>query len=461
MADVLKKVPVREQDPKVRATNFEEVCYGYNQEEATAEASRCINCKNAQCVKGCPVGINIPGFIHEVKEGNIEEAYKIIGQSSALPAVCGRVCPQESQCEGKCIRGIKGEPISIGKLERFVADYALEHDIKPVGAEVKNGHKVAVIGSGPAGLTCAGDLAKLGYDVTVFEALHELGGVLVYGIPEFRLPKQKVVAKEIDKVKELGVKFESNVVIGKSTTIDQLIEDEGFEAVFIGSGAGLPKFMGIPGENANGVFSANEYLTRSNLMKAFDDSYDTPIVAGKKVAVVGGGNVAMDAARTALRLGAEVHIVYRRSEEELPARVEEVHHAKEEGVQFDLLTNPVEILEEDGWVKGIKCVRMELGEPDASGRRRPVAVEGSEFVIDVDTVIMSLGTSPNPLISSTTEGLEVNKWKCIVADEETGKTSKEGVYAGGDAVTGAATVILAMGAGKAGAEGIHEFFSNK
>ena len=461
MADVLKKVPVREQDPKVRATNFEEVCYGYNQEEATAEASRCINCKNAQCVKGCPVGINIPGFIHEVKEGNIEEAYKIIGQSSALPAVCGRVCPQESQCEGKCIRCIKGEPISIGKLERFVADYALEHDIKPVGAEVKNGHKVAVIGSGPAGLTCAGDLAKLGYDVTVFEALHELGGVLVYGIPEFRLPKQKVVAKEIDKVKELGVKFESNVVIGKSTTIDQLIEDEGFEAVFIGSGAGLPKFMGIPGENANGVFSANEYLTRSNLMKAFDDSYDTPIVAGKKVAVVGGGNVAMDAARTALRLGAEVHIVYRRSEEELPARVEEVHHAKEEGVQFDLLTNPVEILEEDGWVKGIKCVRMELGEPDASGRRRPVAVEGSEFVIDVDTVIMSLGTSPNPLISSTTEGLEVNKWKCIVADEETGKTSKEGVYAGGDAVTGAATVILAMGAGKAGAKGIHEFLSNK
>ena len=461
MADVLKKVPVREQDPKVRATNFEEVCYGYNQEEATAEASRCINCKNAQCVKGCPVGINIPGFIHEVKEGNIEEAYKIIGQSSALPAVCGRVCPQESQCEGKCIRGIKGEPISIGKLERFVADYALEHDIKPVGAEVKNGHKVAVIGSGPAGLTCAGDLAKLGYDVTVFEALHELGGVLVYGIPEFRLPKQKVVAKEIDKVKELGVKFESNVVIGKSTTIDQLIEDEGFEAVFIGSGAGLPKFMGIPGENANGVFSANEYLTRSNLMKAFDDSYDTPIVAGKKVAVVGGGNVAMDAARTALRLGAEVHIVYRRSEEELPARVEEVHHAKEEGVQFDLLTNPVEILGEDGWVKGIKCVRMELGEPDASGRRRPVAVEGSEFVIDVDTVIMSLGTSPNPLISSTTEGLEVNKWKCIVADEETGKTSKEGVYAGGDAVTGAATVILAMGAGKAGAKGIHEFLSNK
>ena len=461
MADVLKKVPVREQDPKVRATNFEEVCYGYNQEEAMEEASRCINCKNAKCIQGCPVGINIPAFVHEVKEGNIEEAYKIIGQSSALPAVCGRVCPQESQCEGKCIRGIKGESISIGKLERFVADYALEHDIKPVGADKKNGHKVAVIGSGPAGLTCAGDLAKLGYDVTVFEALHELGGVLVYGIPEFRLPKQKVVAKEIAKVKELGVHFETNVVIGKSTTIDMLIEDEGFEAVFIGSGAGLPKFMGIDGENANGVFSANEYLTRNNLMSAYREDYDTPIHGGKKVAVVGGGNVAMDAARTALRLGAEVHIVYRRSEEELPARVEEVHHAKEEGVQFDLLTNPVEVLEEDGWVKGIKCVRMELGEPDASGRRRPVPVEGSEFVIDVDTVIMSLGTSPNPLISSTTEGLEVNKWKCIVADEEHGKTSKEGVYAGGDAVTGAATVILAMGAGKAGARGIDEYLSNK
>ena len=461
MADMMKKVPVREQEPKVRATNFEEVCLGYNKEEAMEEATRCLNCKNAKCIQGCPVSINIPAFIHQVKEGNIEEAYKIIGKSSALPAICGRVCPQESQCEGKCIRGIKGEPVSIGKLERFVADYALENDIKPEGAETMNGHKVAVIGSGPSGLTCAGDLAKLGYDVTVFEALHELGGVLVYGIPEFRLPKQKVVAKEIAKVKELGVHFETNVVIGKSTTIDMLIEDEGFEAVFIGSGAGLPKFMGIPGENANGVFSANEYLTRSNLMKAFDDSYDTPIAAGKKVAVVGGGNVAMDAARTALRLGAEVHIVYRRSEEELPARVEEVHHAKEEGVQFDLLTNPVEVLEEDGWVKGIKCVRMELGEPDASGRRRPVPVEGSEFVIDVDTVIMSLGTSPNPLISSTTEGLEVNKWKCIVADEEHGKTSKEGVYAGGDAVTGAATVILAMGAGKAGARGIDEYLSNK
>ena len=461
MGDVLKKVPVREQDPKVRATNFEEVCLGYNAEEAMEEASRCINCKNAKCIQGCPVAINIPAFIKEVKEGDFEGAYKTIGLSSALPAICGRVCPQETQCEGKCIRGIKGEPVSIGKLERFVADYALEHDIKPVGAEVKNGHKVAVIGSGPAGLTCAGDLAKMGYDVTVFEALHELGGVLVYGIPEFRLPKQKVVAKEIEKVKELGVKFETNVVIGKSTTIDMLIEEEGFEAVFIGSGAGLPKFMGIPGETANGVFSANEYLTRSNLMKAFDDSYDTPIVAGKKVAVIGGGNVAMDAARTALRLGAEVHIVYRRSEEELPARVEEVHHAKEEGVIFDLLTNPTEIVTEDGWVKGMKCVRMELGEPDAYGRRRPVVIEGSEFEMDVDTVIMSLGTSPNPLISSTTEGLEVNKWQCIVADEEFGKTSKEGVYAGGDAVTGAATVILAMGAGKAGAKGIHEYLKDK
>ena len=462
MDDVLKKVPVREQDPKVRATNFEEVCYGYNKEEAMEEASRCIGCKNAKCVQGCPVAIDIPGFISKVNTGEFEEAYKIIGKSSALPAVCGRVCPQESQCEGKCIRGLKGEPVSIGKLERFVADYALENDIKPEKAESTNGHKVAVIGSGPAGLTCAGDLAKMGYEVTVFEALHELGGVLVYGIPEFRLPKHKVVAKEIDKVKELGVKFETNVVIGKSTTIDQLIEDEGFEAVFIGSGAGLPKFMGIPGENANGVFSANEYLTRNNLMKAFDESYDTPIAAGTKVAVIGGGNVAMDAARTALRLGADVHIVYRRSEEELPARVEEVHHAKEEGVIFNLLTNPTEILvDENGYVKGMKCVKMELGEPDASGRRRPVVVEGSEFEMELDTVIMSLGTSPNPLISSTTEGLEVNKWKCIVADESNGKTTKEGVYAGGDAVTGAATVILAMGAGKAGAQGIHEYLSNK
>ena len=462
MADMLKKVPVREQDPEVRATNFDEVCLGYNKEEAMEEAERCLNCKNAKCIQGCPVAIDIPAFIHEVKEGNIEEAYKVIGKSSALPAICGRVCPQESQCEGKCIRGIKGEPVSIGKLERFVADYALENDIKPVGAETKNGHKVAVIGSGPSGLTCAGDLAKMGYDVTVFEALHELGGVLVYGIPEFRLPKQKVVAKEIEKVKELGVKFETNVVIGKSTTIDQLMEEEGFEAVFIGSGAGLPMFMGIPGENANEVFSANEYLTRSNLMKAFDDSYDTPIAAGKKVAVVGGGNVAMDAARTALRLGADVHIVYRRSEAELPARVEEVHHAKEEGVIFDLLTNPTKInVDENGNIKSMTVIKMELGEPDASGRRRPVEIPGPEYDIEVDTVIMSLGTSPNPLISSTTKGLETNRRKCIVADEENGQTSKEGVFAGGDAVTGAATVILAMGAGKAGAKGIDEYLRNK
>ena len=460
--DVLKKTPVREQDAKVRATNFEEVCLGYNGEEAKEEASRCINCKNAQCMKGCPVSINIPGFIEKVKNDDIEGAYQIISESSALPAVCGRVCPQESQCEGKCIRGIKGEPISIGKLERFVADWASENGIRPKGAAEKNGKKVAVIGSGPAGLTCAGDLAKMGYDVTIFEALHEAGGVLVYGIPEFRLPKTRVVAKEIENVKSLGVKIETNVVVGKSVTIDELLNEEGFDAVFIGSGAGLPKFMGIPGEQANGVFSANEYLTRSNLMKAFNEDSNTPIMRGKKVAVVGGGNVAMDAARTALRLGSEVHIVYRRSEEELPARVEEVHHAKEEGIIFNLLTNPVEILEDEkGWVKGIRCIKMELGEPDESGRRRPVEVPGSEFVIDVDTVIMSLGTSPNPLISSTTKGLEINKRKCIVAAEENGQTSKEGVYAGGDAVTGAATVILAMGAGKAGAKGIDEYLRNK
>ena len=462
MADVLKKVPVREQAPKVRATNFDEVCLGYNKEEAMEEASRCLGCKKAKCVEGCPVSIHIPDFIHQVKEGNIEEAYRIISESSALPAICGRVCPQESQCEGKCIRGINGEAVSIGKLERFVADWARENGIKPTAPAEKNGKKVAVIGSGPSGLTCAGDLAKMGYDVTIFEALHKAGGVLVYGIPEFRLPKSAVVEKEVENVKALGVKIETNVIIGKSTTIDELMDKEGFEAVFIGSGAGLPMFMGIPGENANGVFSANEFLTRNNLMKAFRDDYDTPIAHGKKVAVVGGGNVAMDAARTALRLGAEVHIIYRRSEAELPARAEEVHHAKEEGIIFDLLTNPKEILvDENDWVKGIRLVKMELGEPDASGRRRPVEIPGSEYEIDVDTVIMSLGTSPNPLISSTTIGLDTNKRKCIIADEETGKTSKEGVYAGGDAVTGAATVILAMGAGKAAAKGIDEFLKNK
>ena len=459
---VLNRVPVREQDPKVRATNFDEVCLGYNMEEAMEEASRCINCKNAKCIQGCPVSINIPAFVNAVKEGKITEAADIIAESSALPAICGRVCPQETQCEGKCIRGIKGDPISIGKLERFVADYSREHGYVPKKPETTNGKKVAIIGSGPAGLTCAGDLAKLGYEVTIFEALHEPGGVLTYGIPEFRLPKDEVVQKEIDNVRKLGVKIECNVVIGKSVTIDQLMEEEGFEAVFIGSGAGLPKFMGIPGENAVGVFSANEFLTRNNLMKAFRDDYDTPIFRGTKVAVVGGGNVAMDAARTALRVGATTYIVYRRSEAELPARVEEVHHAKEEGIIFHLLTNPTEILEDEkGWVKGMKCVRMELGEPDASGRRRPVVIPDSEFTLDVDTVIMALGTSPNPLISSTTEGLEINKWKCIVAEEANGQTSKNGVFAGGDAVTGAATVILAMEAGKAGAKGIHEYLSNK
>ena len=462
MADMMKKVPVREQDAKERACNFEEVCLGYNADEAVAEAQRCLNCKNAHCVQGCPVSINIPGFVEKVKEGDFAAAYQVISESSALPAVCGRVCPQESQCEGKCIRGIKGEAVSIGKLERFVADWARENNIRPVGAAEKKGKKVAVIGSGPAGLTCAGDLAKMGYDVTIFEALHEAGGVLVYGIPEFRLPKENVVKKEIENVLSLGVKIETNVIVGKSVTIDELLNEEGYSAVFIGSGAGLPKFMGIPGENANGVFSANEYLTRSNLMKAFDDSYDTPIAAGKKVAVVGGGNVAMDAARTALRLGAEVHIVYRRSEEELPARVEEVHHAKEEGIQFHLLRNPKEILvDENGWVKGLRVIKMELGEPDESGRRRPVEVPGSEYDLDVDTVIMSLGTSPNPLISNTTKGLEINRWRCIVADESNGKTTKEGVYAGGDAVTGAATVILAMEAGRAGARGIDEYLSAK
>ena len=456
--DVLKKVPVREQDPQERAKNFDEVCYGYNMQEAREEAGRCINCQNAKCIEGCPVAINIPAFIHQVKEGNIEEASRIISEASSLPAVWGRVCPQESQCEGRCIRGIKGEPISIGKLERFVADYAREHGIRPSVTAEKKGKKVAVIGSGPAGLTCAGELAKSGYDVTVFEALHEPGGVLVYGIPEFRLPKKEVVAKEIDNVKALGVKIETNTIVGKSVKIDELLEE--YDAVFIGSGAGLPRFMGIPGENANGVYSANEYLTRNNLMKAFDSEYDTPVNPGKKVVVVGGGNVAMDAARTALRLGADVTIVYRRSEEELPARAEEVHHAKEEGIKFNLLTNPTEILvDENGWVRGITCIKMELGEPDESGRRSPVEIKGSEFEVEADTVIMALGTSPNPLISSTTEGLDTNRRGCIIAEEEFGATSKKGVYAGGDAVTGAATVILAMGAGKAAAKGIDKYLS--
>ncbi|MFR5746154.1 MAG: NADPH-dependent glutamate synthase [Romboutsia timonensis] len=460
--DRMKRVPVREQEPKVRATNFEEVCLGYNEEEAMAEASRCLNCKNPRCVGKCPVSVPIPRFIEQVKNGNFAEAAKIIAEASALPAVCGRVCPQERQCESQCVLGIKGEAISIGKLERFVADWSREHNVDLSETAPKNGKKVAVIGSGPAGIACAGDLAKLGYDVTVFEALHEAGGVLVYGIPEFRLPKDTVVKSEVENLKKLGVKIETNVIIGRTVTIDELFDEEGFEAVFIGSGAGLPRFMGIKGEDANGVFSANEFLTRNNLMKAFKENYDTPIKAGTKVAVVGGGNVAMDAARTALRLGAEVHIVYRRGEEELPARVEEVHHAKEEGVIFDVLTNPTEIIEDEkGWVKGMKCVKMELGEPDASGRRSPIAIEGSEFVMDVDTVIMSLGTSPNPLISSTTKGLEVNKRGCIVATEETGASSREGVFAGGDAVTGAATVILAMGAGKKAAAGIHEYLQNK
>lgn len=462
MAVNLNRTPVREQEAKVRANNFKEVCLGYDLDLAISEASRCLNCKNPKCVGNCPVSIDIPAFIKSLKEGKIKEAAEVIAKASALPAVCGRVCPQEVQCEGKCVLGIKGEAVAIGKLEKFVADYVRENNIE-LDIEInKNNKKVAVVGSGPAGLTCAGDLAKMGYDVTIFEALHEAGGVLVYGIPEFRLPKDSVVKTEIENVKKLGVKIETNVIVGRTVTIDELLEEEGFEAVFIGSGAGLPKFMGIKGENANGVFSANEFLTRNNLMKAYRNEYDTPVKIGKKVAVVGGGNVAMDAARTALRLGAEVHIIYRRSEEELPARKEEVHHAKEEGVIFDVLTNPVEIMEdENGWVKGIRCIKMELGDADSSGRRRPVQIEGSEFVMDIDNVIMSLGTSPNPLISSTTKGLETNKWECLVADEESGATSKEGVFAGGDAVTGAATVILAMGAGKKAAIGIDKYIKNK
>lgn len=457
MVDRMKRTPVTEQAPEIRATNFKEVCLGYNEEEAIKEANRCLTCKKPKCVEGCPVAIDIPGFIDFAKKGNFESAAKEIAKYSSLPAVCGRVCPQESQCEGKCVLGIKGEPVAIGKLEKFTADWSRKNNVDLSQIEAKNGKKVAVVGSGPAGLTCAGDLAKKGYEVTIFEALHETGGVLVYGIPEFRLPKDEVVKAEIENIKKLGVKIETNVVIGRTIKIDELMKEEDFKAVFIGSGAGLPKFMGIPGENANGVFAANEFLTRVNLMKAYKEDYVTPVNIGKKVAIVGGGNVAMDAARTALRLGSEAHIVYRRSAEELPARAEEVHHAREEGIIFDVLTNPTEILvDENGWVKGMSCMIMELGEPDASGRRSPKVVEGSEFVMDVDTVIMSLGTSPNPLISSTTEGLDVNKWQCIIADEN-GLTSKIGVYAGGDAVTGAATVILAMGAGKKAAAAIDEY----
>ncbi len=461
MANKIPRVPVREQDPKVRATNFEEVCYGYDAEEAMLEASRCLNCRNPRCVGACPVSIRIPEFISHVAAGNFSEAASVIAKDSSLPAVCGRVCPQETQCEGSCILGIKGEPVAIGKLERFVADWSRENGgVKPEVAP-SNGKIVAVIGSGPAGLACASDLAKLGYDVTIFEALHRPGGVLEYGIPEFRLPKDKVVAAEIDSVRALGVKIETNVIAGRTVTVDNLLDNEGFAAVFIGSGAGLPRFMNIPGEHFNGVFSANEFLTRNNLMKAYRDDYATPIHAGKKVVVVGGGNVAMDAARTALRLGAETTIVYRRTEKELPARQEEVHHAKEEGILFSMLTNPVEVIgDENGWVKAVRCIRMELGEPDESGRRSPIEIPGSEFDIETDTVIMSLGTSPNPLIARTTAGLETNRRGCIVADEN-GLTSRPGVFAGGDAVTGAATVILAMGAGRKAAAAIHEYLTTK
>lgn len=463
MANRIPRVPVREQDPKVRATNFEEVCYGYNKEEAMLEATRCLHCKNPRCVSACPVGLSIPDFIAKVVEGDMAGAGEVIARDSSLPAVCGRVCPQETQCEGSCILGVKGEPVAIGKLERFVADYNREQKCaSPCGATVAPGaKKVAIIGSGPAGLACASDLAKWGYDVTIFEAFHKAGGVLQYGIPEFRLPKDTVLKSEIESLEALGVKIETNVFVGKTVTIDALMDDEGFEAVFIGTGAGLPKFMGIPGEDLCGVFSANEFLTRNNLMRAFRDDYLTPIHAGKKVCVVGGGNVAMDAARTALRLGAEVHIVYRRTEAELPARKEEVHHAIEEGIIFDMLTNPVEIIgNEKGWVSAVKCIKMELGEPDASGRRSPVPVEGSEFEIPTETVIMALGTSPNPVISSTTASLETNRRGCLVADEK-GATTRPGVFAGGDAVTGAATVILAMGAGRTAAKAIDEYLKNK
>ncbi len=455
-----EKTPVAEQDPKVRARNFKEVCLGYTEEEAINEATRCLNCKNRPCVSGCPVGVRIPEFVAKVAEGEFEEAYKIITSTNGLPAVCGRVCPQENQCEGKCVRGIKNQPVGIGRLERFCADYMRSKGAATAERPVPNGHKVAVVGSGPSGLTCAGDLAKLGYQVTVFEAFHTAGGVLMYGIPEFRLPKA-IVQNEIDNLKALGVEIMTNMVIGKVLSVDELL-DEGYEAVFIGSGAGLPRFMGIEGEGLVGVYSANEYLTRINLMKAYLDDYDTPVKKSKAVAVVGGGNVAMDAARSAMRLGAEkVYIVYRRSLEEMPARKEEVHHAMEEGVEFLILNNPVKIIGDgNGNVCGMECIKMELGEPDESGRRSPRPVEGSNFLLDVDTVIMSIGTSPNPLIKSTTAGLETNRRGCLIVNEDM-KTTKEGVYAGGDAVTGAATVILAMGAGKTAAKSIDEFISAK
>lgn len=460
MANKIPRVSVREQDPRVRATNFDEVCYGYDGEEARTEASRCLGCKNPRCVAACPVGINIPAFIGKVLEGDMAAASAVIAEDSSLPSICGRVCPQETQCEGSCILGIKGEPVAIGKLERYVGDWSLENDCKSCDKAPANGHRVAVIGSGPSGLACASDLAKTGYDVTVFEALHKLGGVLVYGIPEFRLPKERIVAREIDSLHELGVKFETDVVVGRTITIDSLLDDEGFDAVFIGSGAGLPRFMGIEGENLNGVVSANEFLTRANLMRAYDEGYDTPIYVGKRVAVVGGGNVAMDAVRTAKRLGAEATIIYRRSEAELPARREEVHHAKEEGIEFRMLTNPTRVLGTDnGWVRGLNCVEMELGEPDESGRRSPVVKEGSDFELECDVVIMALGTSPNPLLKQTTAGLETNRRGCIVADEA-GATTRKGVFAGGDAVTGAATVILAMGAGRRAARAIDEYIRN-